>query len=197
MVRKLRVLDNNPGPSGASGLISQDSFLERNLQAREVENLRIINESEESNADEKNVDEDHELETEVSNSVKMDETNYQAKKEALKKIYRRVQVKIKSYTVENVRIVDKEEYKEHLKSIRKKYDDFIEEVNTVIDELDEEEEALRVEELNKLMDDATSALMKNENEVKDNHNANFGISCSLILCRITEEAAPVAIELAE
>ena len=32
-----RVLDNNPRPSGASGLISQDSFLERNLQAREVE----------------------------------------------------------------------------------------------------------------------------------------------------------------
>ena len=109
-----RVLDNNPGPNGASGLISQDSFLERNLQAKEVENLRIIDESEESSVVEKNVDENHELETEVSNSVKMDETNYQAKKEALKKIYRRVQVKIKSYTVENVRIVDKEEYKEHL-----------------------------------------------------------------------------------
>ena len=163
-----RVLDNNPGPSGASGLISQDSFLERNLQAREVESLRIIHESEESSDDEKNADEDSELlEPEENNSVKMDETVYQGKVQALKKSYRRVQNKIKSYTAEDVTVVDKDEYKEHLKSIRKKYDEFIEEVNTVIDDLDEEIETLRVDELNKIIDDATGALKKNENEVKN------------------------------
>ena len=53
-----------------------------------------------------------------------------------------------------------------MRLIRNKYDDFIEEVNTVIDELDEENEALRVEELNKMKTEATSALMKNENEPK-------------------------------
>ena len=45
-------------PSEASSLISQDSFLERNLLAREVENLRIIHESEENSDDEKHVDGD-------------------------------------------------------------------------------------------------------------------------------------------
>ena len=46
-----RVLDNNPGPSEASGLISQDSFLERNLQAREVENRKIMHERDESSVE--------------------------------------------------------------------------------------------------------------------------------------------------
>ena len=84
-----RVFDNNPGPSGASGLISQDSFLERNLQAREVENLRIIHESEEDSDDVKNTDEENELlEPEENNSAKMDEANFQEKVNALKKGYR-------------------------------------------------------------------------------------------------------------
>ena len=162
-----RVFDNNPGPSGASGLISQDSFLERNLQEREVENLRIIHESDEDNVREGSVDEDRNLEEEGYNLIKMDETNFKEKVKALKKGYRRVQDKISSYTSEDVNVVDKDDYKEHLNSIRKKYDEFIEEVNTVFDELDPENEVMRVDELNKMKNDARLALRKNEKEVKD------------------------------
>ena len=161
-----RVLDNNPGPSGVSGLISQDSFLERNLQAREVENLKIIHESDESSGEDEIVEEDRNLEEE-NNLVDMDETEYQSKVKTLKKSYRRVLGKISSYTSEDVNVVDKDEYKEYLKSIRDKYEDFIEEVDTVLDELDSDNEDVRVEELNKFKDDAKSAFKKNEKEVKD------------------------------
>ena len=133
-----RVLDNNPGPSGASGLISQDSFLERNLQAREIENLRIIQESEENIEDDECVDEDHNLVEEENNLLTMDEANFKEKVDALKKGYRRVQSKISSYTSEDVSVADKDEYKEHLKAIRIKYEEFVEKVNTVMDELDED-----------------------------------------------------------
>merc|ERR1712013_50863 len=45
--------------------------------------------------------------------------------------------------------------------------EFIEEVNTVFDELDPENEVIRVDELNKMKNDARLALRKNEKEVKD------------------------------
>ena len=63
-----QVLDNNPEPSGAVGLISLVSFLEMNLQARHVENLRII------------VEGDIDLEKnffteEINDSVRIEETD--------------------------------------------------------------------------------------------------------------------------
>ena len=162
-----RVLDNNPGPSGASGLISQDSFLERNLQAREIENLNIIEESEENFVGDESVDEDHDLIEQENNFVEMDEANFKEKVDALKKGYRRVQSKISSYTSEDVSVADKDEYKEHLKAIRIKYEEFVEKVNTVMDELDEDNEVLRVDVLKEIINNATLALKKNEKEVKE------------------------------
>ena len=163
-----RVLDYNPVPTGAVGLINQESFLERNLRAKELETLRIVEESDEGSVDGERIDEEQNLEEEeINNPEKMDETNFNAKVKALQKSYRRVQDKISSYTSEDVSVVDKDEYNEHLKSIRKKHDEFIEEVNTVIDELDEENEKERVELLSKMKSDAKKALRDNENEVKN------------------------------
>ena len=59
--------------------MSQDSFLERNLQAREIENLRIIQESEENIVDDECVDEDYNLVEKENNLLTMDEANFKQK----------------------------------------------------------------------------------------------------------------------
>ena len=162
--RSLNRQFENPEPSEAIGLISQDSFLERNLQAKEVEALRIIDEGNENSFDDLDVDSLDFAKKGIS--TKMEETAYKQKLKRIKEGYRRVLDKISGYTSEDVSEVDKDEYKEQLKSTRARYEAFIEEVNTVIDLLDEDVEQVRVEEVNKFKLDATAAVKKNEKDVK-------------------------------
>ena len=112
--RSLNRQFENPETRESIGLISQDSFLERNLQAKEVEALRIIDEGNENSFDTE-VDSLDFVETGISS--KMDETTYKQKLKRLKEGYRRVLDKISGYTSEDVSEVDKDEYKEQLKSI--------------------------------------------------------------------------------
>ena len=133
--RSLNRQFETPESSGALGLISQDSFLERNLQAKEAETLKIIDEGSDNSFDE-NSDVDKDF-VEISISNKMEETAYKQKLKKLKEGYRRVLDKISGYTSEDVSEVDKDEFKEQLKSTRARYEVFVEEVNKVIDLLDE------------------------------------------------------------
>ena len=137
------VLDNNPVSGEVVGLISQDSFLERNLQAKQVETLNIIEESGDSSVEEGSDEIDEKLEAGdkvVENITTMDATVYAEKLKKIKIGYRSVLSHIAKYTSEDVHIADKEKYEEKLKSISNQFDEFMKDVNTVMVELDEENE---------------------------------------------------------
>ena len=163
-------LDNSPVTGEAVGLISQDSFLERNLQATRAEILNIIEESGDSsvNGDDGEFDENlGVLDKSIENITTMEAALYAEKLKKIKGGYRRVLSHIAKYTYEDVNIADKEEYKEKLKCISNQFDEFIENVHAVIDELDEENEQTRINEISKFEVDARNALKKNEKEVKE------------------------------
>ena len=146
-------LDLGPSVTSASGLISQDSFLERNIRAKEAETLELITEliSEEA----------------AEESSKMDETRFQAELKTLKDKYRRVTRKIAQYSAEDVQIADAEQYKAELKDIKDFVNVYIEDVERLLDFLESTDEE-RIYEVSKLIDDATSAMKENEKEVKQN-----------------------------
>ena len=87
-------LDLGSSSVGASGLISQDSFLERNIRAREAETLDLISEEEVT-----------------GETSRMDENSFQAKLKILKDKYRRVVQRIKVYSADDVSVADTEQYK--------------------------------------------------------------------------------------
>ena len=97
----------------------------------------------------------------------MDATLYAEKLKKIKGGYRRVLSHIATYTSEHVHIADKDEYKEKLRSIRNQFDKFIKDVNTVMVELDKENEQTRIDEISKIEVNARNALEKNEKEVKE------------------------------
>ena len=141
-------LDLGSSSTGASGLISQDSFLERNIRAKEAETLELISEEV------------------AEESSRMDENSFQAKLKTLKDKYRRVSRRIAQYSAGDVQIADAEQYKAELKDIKDFVNVYIEEVEVVLDCLESTEEE-RIALVNKLIDDATSAMKKNEKEVKE------------------------------
>ena len=141
-------LDLGSSFTGASGLISQDSFLERNIRAKEAETLELISEEV------------------AEESSRMDENSFQAKLKTLKDKYRRVSRRIAQYSAGDVQIADAEQYKAELKDIKDFVNVYIEEVEVVLDCLESTEEE-RIALVNKLIDDATSAMKKNEKEVKE------------------------------
>ena len=97
----------------------------------------------------------------------MEATLYAEKLKKIKGGYRRVLSHIAKYTSEDVHIMDKDEYKEKLRSTRNQFDKFIKDVNTVMVELDKENEQTRIDEISKVEANARNALEKNEKEVKE------------------------------
>ena len=147
-VCSIQNLDLQSSSLGNTGLISQDSFLERNFKAKEIETLQLIEECER-------------FETTCS----MEETIFQAKVKALKAKYRRVLDKIDEYNADDVSVVDVEQYKVELERIRNSYETFIEEVHGVLDLLGEEETE-RISVIQKFKTDAKQLFKQNEKEVK-------------------------------
>ena len=75
----------------------------------------------------------------------MEATLYAEKLKKIKVGYRIVLSHIAKYTSEDVHIMDKDEYKERLRSTRNQFDKFIKDVNTVMVELDKENEQTRID----------------------------------------------------
>ena len=148
------------------GLISQDSFLVRNLREKEIEALELIDERE--TGLEHNLRESH-FDAIVGDTGNMDETEFKSKLQKLKQSKRRVEYKISGYTAEDITAADKDDYKAHLKSIRDVFEAFIEEANRLIDELTtvDSEEVAQVAEVEGLMDELSKKFKKNEKDVKE------------------------------
>ena len=142
-------LDLGSSSVGASGLISQDSFLERNIRAREAETLDLISEEEVT-----------------GETSRMDENSFQAKLKILKDKYRRVVQRIKVYSADDVSVADTEQYKAELKDIKDCVLLYTEEVNAVIDCLESAEDE-RVATLDGLINEVTRLMKNNEKEVKE------------------------------
>ena len=90
-------LDNSPVTGEVVGLISQDSFLERNLQTTRAEILNIIEESEDSsvNGDDGEYDENLEIrDRSIGNIATMEAALYAEKLKKIKGGYRRVLIHI-------------------------------------------------------------------------------------------------------
>ena len=145
-------------PQEQSGLITQDSLLERNLAAVHVETLALIDEVPAQVLNE-----------DLTVGDKMDEESYKQKLKALKKHTRRVVDKICSYGADDVSVADQDEYKGRLKDIRQVFEACIEEANTLLDEFVDEEgvDLPRVNEVNQLKSSLTMKMKKNEKEVKE------------------------------
>ena len=142
------------------GLISQDSFLERNLQAKQVEVFSLIGEED--------LDAVEIIDIEVGDTRnKMDSGTFKEHVVKLKNDVRKVMRKINDYTATEVRIADSQDFKENLKVARKAFEEVREALDKVVDELDPDTEKERINELENIMSGLTSALKKNECEVKD------------------------------
>ena len=141
-------------------LASQDSFLERNLKAKEVETLNLISEEveelNENNFEEENLAAD-----------KMEENVYKEHLKRLKSEQRKVKRKIDGYTASDVTITDKDEFRTYLKDARNEYETFEDAADAVIDQLDAEVDALRIDEVEALVRELSSTIKKNEKEVKE------------------------------
>ena len=180
-----RNLNRDSVPSSLSlGLISQESFLVRNLREKEIEALELIDERETDL--EQNLRENH-LDAIVGDTGNMDETEFKRKLQKLKQSKRRVEYKISGYTAEDITAADKDDYKAHLKSIRDVFEAFIEEANRLVDELTtvDSEEVAQVAEVEGLMDELSKKFKKNEKDVKEKilealtaHDANRPLSQS-------------------
>ena len=158
--RRFEVED--PGPGSSVELISQDSFLDRNLQAKQAEVFDLIEEDLETN----------EVSVEVVNAEdnirsKMDAEIYKGHVAKLRNDSRKVRRKIDKYTSEHVHIADAVDYKITLKEVWNVYEKVEEDLDKVIDELDPESEVERIGELEDIMRELKKAIMKNEKEVKD------------------------------
>ena len=97
----------------------------------------------------------------------MDSGTYNKHVVKLKNDVRKVMRKINDYTATEVRIADSQDFKENLKVARKAFEEVREALDKVVDELDPDNEKGRINELEDIMSGLTSALKKNECEVKD------------------------------
>ena len=120
------------------GLASQDSFLERNLKAREVETLNLITEE--------RIDEEVFVDEELE-ALKMDENTYKNHLKKLKSDQKKVKWKINRYTAEDVEVADKDEFRNYLKEADNEFEAFRVAAGNVIDLLDMDLEPLRVDEI--------------------------------------------------
>ena len=139
-----------------SGLITQDTLLERNLAAALVETLALIDEEPGKNPE--NLNEN------LLSEGTMEEESYKQKLKALKQHTRRVVDKICSYGADDVSVADQDEYKQQLKEITQVFEACIEEANTLLDEFVDEEgvDKPRVNEVNQLKDSLTRKMNTNE-----------------------------------
>ena len=138
------------------GLASQDSFLERNLQAKRLETLNLIAEEEEIlTIEEEEIDLDTEeernnevfVDEEELESLKMDENTYKDHLKKLKSGQRKVKRKINQYTADDVTVADKDEFRNYLKDAKNEFEAFTVAAETVIDLLDSDLEVTRVDEI--------------------------------------------------
>ena len=155
-----RNLNQSFGFENSSRLPSQESFLERNLRAKEVEALNII--EEEGNENE-NLIFDESIREEED---KMDEKTYESHMKNFKLKSTKVRKKIKLYTKEQVTVADANDYKDYLKVVRTALEELTEDITDVTAVLDANTELARIEELEKLLDEVTSEVLNNEKEVK-------------------------------
>ena len=164
--RDLNFRFEEAGQGEPRSLRSQDSFLERNLQDKQIETLNLIREEEEICLDleerRNEVFVDEELE-----AIKMEENIYKNHLKKLKSDQRKVQRKISEYTADDVTVEDKDEFRNYLNDARNKFEAFKDAADAVIDLLDIELEALRVEEIEALVKETSTAIKKNEKEVKE------------------------------
>ena len=145
--------------SGPHNLASQDSFLERNIKAKEIETLNLITEEVES-SDEVFVDQELE-------AARMDENVYKEHLKKLKSDHRKVKRIIKEYTADDVTVADKDEFRTYLQEAKNEYKAFKVCADVVIDLLDINTEQLRVDEIEALVLELSTDIKKNEKEVKE------------------------------
>ena len=133
-----------------SGLINQDTLLNRNLKLIEQNILEQIVESE-------------------SEGETMDATAYNNQLNIVKQVARRVRTKIAGFTEEFVTILDKEDYKVKLQEIRQTYDGFTNKANELLDGLIEVQidDAPRIQEVSAVVDEVTARVKENEVKVKN------------------------------
>ena len=154
-----------PGPSDCLGLRSQDSFLERNLQAKQAEVFYLIEEGELEGSVEEN---DSVIPDKEANERSiMDGDTFRNHVMKFKNESRKVMRKINDYTAQNVRIVNANDYENKLLKARNAFEQVRDDLDKVIDELDPASETERIEELENILSELTEAVLKNENEVRD------------------------------
>ena len=102
---------------------SQDTLVEGNLRCSLVEALNVIEEGSIDSSQEGN---------------KMEQNVFDGHIKVLKNEYRKVIRKFESYGKNDVQIVDKDSYKEKLNKIEEFVDQFLEKVDEVANEIDEE-----------------------------------------------------------
>ena len=94
----------------------------------------------------------------------------------MKSYHRKVKRKINEYKADDVTIEDKDEFRTYLKEARDAYDTFKVSADSVIDLLDIDTEKLRVEEIETLLSELSTAIKKNEKEVKEKINAEAAVN---------------------
>ena len=130
---------------------SQDTLVEGNLRCSLVEALNVIEEGSIDSSQEGN---------------KMEQNVFDGHIKVLKNEYRKVIRKIESYGKNDVQIVDKDSYKEKLNKIEEFVDQFLEKVDEIANEIDEEKDHQRYEIVRKFEIDTIKSRKKNEEEVK-------------------------------
>ena len=175
--RNLNKRFEEASPGESRGLASQDSFLERNLQAKKLETLNLIAEEEEIlnieeeeinlNTEEGRINEVFVNEKEELESLKMDEDTYKNHLKTLKSSQRKVKRKINQYTADDVTVADKDEFRNYLKDAKNEFEAFTVAAEIVIDLLDSDLEVLRVDEIEALVNELSKDIKKNEKEVKE------------------------------
>ena len=94
----------------------------------------------------------------------------------MKSYHRKVKRKINEYKADDVTIEDKDEFRTYLKEARDAYDTFKVSADSVIDLLDIDTEKLRVDEIETLLSELSTAIKKNEKEVKEKINAEAAVN---------------------
>ena len=151
-------------PSSSLRLISQDSFLDRNLQAKEAEVFDLIQEGI-LETDETNVEEITIIEE--NSRSNMDEERFKNHVKKFKNDSRKVVRKINEYTAKDVLIAHANSYEKKLEKARNAYDQVRDAIDQVMDDLDPVTETEKIGELEKILSDLLEAVKKNEKEVME------------------------------
>ena len=146
-------------PSSSLGLISQDSFLDRNLQAKEAEVFDLIEEGD-LETDESNVGEITIIEENTRSN--MDEEGFKNHVKKFKNDSRKVVRKISEYTAKSVLIADANNYENKLEKARNAYEQVRDAIEEVIDDLDPVTEKEKIGELENILSELFEAVEKNE-----------------------------------